>query len=397
MSKTHKIYFLLALSGILLITSILAILPYATFLSTTYPTGGSQVTNLPTAPVRTTKAAPNQSQQAAVKPDARQVNNLTEGGRVEQKAHSLLVTGQFRALDKLAKDLRNGKRRVTDGGWALSSFYTGVSSIYKTEKEPFETDSRWSARIEQLKRWKMNSPKSVTARIALAKAYINQGWFARGTGTANTVSAQGFQLLEERINLADDELFEAQDLDEKCPEWFSDKLLIARVSRASKSKFEEIFRAAIAFEPGYQDFYREKSEALKPKWGGSLSEWRSFFANIPEIARSSGSDEGPMLYLLVSLDAIRDFGLISDMSIISKEINRTGYQQMSSKYGVTSWMLNEFAYLSVITLDGESARAAFEKIGDKPDPSVWTKEKFYRIREMVETDPVYNESTRESF
>src|SRR5262249_27327327 len=61
-------------------------------------------------------------------------------------------------------------------------------------------------------------PQSVTARIALATAYPDYGWHARGEGEVETVSDSGWKLLEEPSDKAAEVLKQAWSLLTKCPE-----------------------------------------------------------------------------------------------------------------------------------------------------------------------------------
>jgi hypothetical protein len=63
-------------------------------------------------------------------------------------------------------------------------------------------------------------PQSVTARVALARAYLNYAYDARGEGNAGTVSDSGWKLFAERTAEGKRILDEASALPTKCPEWY---------------------------------------------------------------------------------------------------------------------------------------------------------------------------------
>ena len=214
----------------------------------------------------------------------------SEPGKFEYGINQLLMAKKFAQIDKIAREIRVSKKRFVNGKWALNRLYDGLTTIYATKSEPFETDALWKERIELLKSWKQKFPESATARIALADTYVGYGWFARGTGYLNTVSEENLRLLNERITLAENELFEARSLIEKCPQWYKEKLFLAMANGAPEAEFEALFDEAISVEPNYFPYYSIKSENLKPKWGGSSKKWQEFLNSIPDILAQHNSD-----------------------------------------------------------------------------------------------------------
>ena len=184
----------------------------------------------------------------------------------EAAIRSYLDQGDFDHLDQEAHQARIEKTRFTGGVWKLYSFYSAVTTL---QESGFADDSDWNLLLGKLKAWVTAKPGSVTAQIALADAYVNYGWFARGTGLANTVTPAQWQLFEQRAALARAVLKKASQLNEKCPYWYEAMQHVAQAQGWNKSEARDLMEQAVTFEPSYYHAYREYARYLDPRWYGS--------------------------------------------------------------------------------------------------------------------------------
>jgi len=106
----------------------------------------------------------------------------------------LLQQEDFKKLDCIADAARSGKTTFAGGAPRLHIFYRGLSNI-----DGHTTEDDWKDRIAELGRRVSASPESITARVALAKAYVNYAWNARGDGFSDTVSDSGWRLFAQRL------------------------------------------------------------------------------------------------------------------------------------------------------------------------------------------------------
>src|SRR5580765_2553213 len=128
----------------------------------------------------------------------------------------------FLVLDSVAAAERAGRTRFAGGGWKLYTFYSAVES---PKVKPPATEAEWAATLDRLKRWAAQRPDSVTAQVALAYAYLNYAWQARGNGSDATVTPEGRRLFNERLKLAEEELL---GIHPNCPEWYYVMLQLGR-------------------------------------------------------------------------------------------------------------------------------------------------------------------------
>ncbi|MGH9713397.1 MAG: hypothetical protein ACRD5M_08885 [Candidatus Acidiferrales bacterium] len=279
---------------------------------------------------------------------------------------SYLVERNFSQLEKTANEARAGKARFAGGVWKLYGFYDGVSQPAVGDQA---TDADWTTQIDFLKEWITAKPESVTARLALAEAYIKYADKARGGGYANTVSDDAWKLDAERTDLAAATLVEAARLKEKCPYWYEVMQQVALGQGWEKAQARELFDQAAAFEPGYYHFYREYAFYLLPKWYGGPGDAEAF---ADESYNRVAGPEGKFIYFeIASILTCQCDSTDTDMDHLSWPKIKEGYAALGQLYGSSSLKMNRFAHMAFEAGDRQAAEEAFATIGNDWDHSVW--------------------------
>jgi hypothetical protein len=123
--------------------------------------------------------------------------SVAQGQEAEYRStiQDLVRRSAFADLDAAADSARASKERFAGGVWKLFVFYEGASSPVGGERAGA---ADWNRHLGILEDWVKASPASVTARVALAEAYRNLGWKARGGGFSNTVSESNLQQFEQQ-------------------------------------------------------------------------------------------------------------------------------------------------------------------------------------------------------
>ena len=280
----------------------------------------------------------------------------------------ILNEDKFEQLDCLADRARSGKETFSGGMWKLHLFYVG---FYSPIQFPVThaTEEDWNMHLQRLRQWMTVRPKSVTARIALASAYIYYGWYARSNGTSDTVSRSGWKLFEEQTSEAKRILDEASTLPAKCPEWYVAMQNVARDQGWDVARARALYEEAVRFEPGYYYYPRILANYLLPKWAGKAGDAEKF---IQEASDRIGGDQGDVLYFQIANNVI--CGCDGDPHLSMERIVR-GFHATEKQYGVSMLNLNLIA--SVATKYGENdpimADNAFARIGDQWDEATWEK------------------------
>jgi len=225
-----------------------------------------------------------------------------------------------------------------------------------------------------LEKWVAQRPNSITARVALAEAYLAWGWFARGNGYSDSVSDSGWKLFRDRTSKARSILDEAEKLEEKCPQWFLGMQEVAQVEAWSKEDEDRLLERSIAFEPEYFYVYRAHSMYLLPKWHGEEGD-AAAFAN--EIADRLGGDFGDIVYFDLANYLCWNSDHDSELPKMSWKRIESGFKASEKHYGPSAFHLNQLAYLAqkigqpAVTMD------AMTRLDGNWDESIWKTKKFY--------------------
>jgi len=292
----------------------------------------------------------------------------------------VLKEEKFAELDCLADHARSGKERLPGGLWKIHLLYLGLRQPVPYPVHATQED--WSHLLQRLERWVNTRPKSITARVALALAYLDYAADARGQGYANTVSDSGWKLFEERTNRAKRILKEASMLSTKCPEWYVAMQMVSVNQTWSVAQARALFEEASKFEPEYYTYGRDLAYYLLPKWSGEEGDTEKF---VQEIADGIGGDKGDILYFQIAAANYVICGCDDNPHLSWDRIKR-GFEASEKRYGVSMENLNRIAYLASYfgERDPIYADKIFARIGDQWDVETWrSKEDFEKMKEWT--------------
>lgn len=255
---------------------------------------------------------------------------------LRDKAVALLEQNDFAALDELAGTLRSSHARFEDGSWRLAYFYESLDSL----TERFNTEA-WKELFVRLQRWCDTRPDSVTARIVLANARMSHHDLAEA----------------ERM------LEQARQLPAKDPELHHARLRLGTMRGWDRAKFEQAYREAVEFEPGYHPYYVEKAGYLRAAVGPRV---------VEQFAAEAVDDELYTRTLMWLLWSERDefFGKYG----ASWARMKRGFEEMQREHPTSTWIANNFCMFACMADDAAAARTQFERIGHDWNPYVWRNE-----------------------
>jgi Domain of unknown function (DUF4034) len=295
-------------------------------------------------------------------------------------AARILKEEKFVELDCLADHSRSGRERLPGGIWKIHLLYEGLRQPVPYPVHATQED--WTYLLQRLRRWVKARPESITARVALALAYLDYAHDARGSGYANTVSDSGWKLFEERTAEAKRNLKEASALATKCPEWYVAMQMVSVNQGWSVTEARALFEEANKFEPEYYTYARDLAYYLLPKWSGEPGDTEKF---VQEIADGIGGDKGDILYFQVAAANYVICGCDDDPRLSWDRIKR-GFEASEKHYGVSMLNLNRIAYLASYfgERDPIYADKIFTRIGEQWDQASWeSKEDFEKIKKWM--------------
>src|SRR6185437_10395277 len=201
---------------------------------------------------------------------------------------------------------------------------------------------------------------------------------ARGGGTADQVTDEGWQLFAERSEKAGRILAGGFNLPTKDPEWYLAMQLVLQAQGASKAMQTAMFEKAIAFEPDYQYYYRQQAQMLQPQWEGEEGE-AALFAE--QQADRIGGKKGDMMYYMISTFLNCGCNSENQPNGMSWQRIKRGYNAVEDQYGASLVNMNQMARFAAAAGDMVFAHELFNRIGENWDKDEWqTRKNFESVR-----------------
>jgi hypothetical protein len=317
-----------------------------------------------------------ESQTSASAAASEEFESELSGSQWAHLIETYLVQERFDDLDRMAAKLRSEKSRHPGGGWKLSTFYGALD-------KPESTDQDTQAHLAHLDHWIQQRPESITARVALATSLHRWAWVARGNGMADTVTDEGWRLFNERIEKSRKVLEAAAKLHEKCPQWYSEMMIVGLAQNWDEKQMKAVFEQGIQFEPGYFGLYKQFANYLQPKWDGKPGDASAF---AKASADKLGGEAGDEVYFHIATVLVGKGGPDSAVHEMDWPRIQRGYLVLTTKYGATTFLKNEIALMAYAFQDAAFARKQFDVIGNHWSRSVWKdRERFDRARDWAQS------------
>jgi len=295
---------------------------------------------------------------------------------------ALFVDEQFDALEAIANEYRDTEERWDFGRWKLTTFYSGLEHgkgivTPKTKPMPY---------LQRFDRWIKAYPKSVTARIGLARVRLELAWQSRGGGWASDVSDQGWVGMKRHLEEGWKTLEEAEAIGTADPDLYSQFIQFANALSKSSSEIGTLYEKGIEVNAGYPPLYTSRAWSLMPRWGGRPGELEEFAI---KAAEDSSAVPGTGAYVWVA-------NHIRGMTVTTTFVHRfdwsalyleEGFEDILSVYPDSRWVQNLRARLSGLVGDKQEAQKAFAIIGRDFDTTVWPDKWAYgRWKRWAEND-----------
>lgn len=203
----------------------------------------------------------------------------------QAKLRQWLADRQFVELDGFTDDLRRSRGKYRDG---QSRLMYALAVLQQMKKEELN-DKGYQEKLQLLNDWLAARPDSVTARLLLAKIWIGYGWLARGSGYANTVTPEGWRLLEERVLKSKAILDDLQKSSTKLgADYYCTRLLLGRgLGEAPDRKWVD---TVLKDDPGNLEITNEMAQSLLPRWFGAPGELEEFADDVVERTKDQVGD-----------------------------------------------------------------------------------------------------------
>lgn len=184
----------------------------------------------------------------------------------------LLRARSFDELDRHLAQLAKDKPRTPSGRRVLEVAYSDAANGLTAED------------LESLREWAERRPTSPRALTLLGMALIDQAWAARGSGTVETVSPEGWTLFHARIAAAREALEKAAVLTKDDPNAAAALITVCKAESAPHAEHQRWLARALELDPGDVTAANNFREALSAKWGGSDEAMLDFARQMAKAA-----------------------------------------------------------------------------------------------------------------
>lgn len=252
----------------------------------------------------------------------------------------------FSKLDSLYKQWCTGQDRFPDGLWKLSEYTTALSGL-------FSIWDAWGKDLQKLKAWQQANPNSSAAILAEAEYWWAYAWKARGTGYANTVSKEGWELYRERLNRSKEALSRLNASDLNCPAPYATMISVNFLLGMKEPALREIFSEAVRKFPQYHQIYFSMARTYEPKWGGSIEKYEQFANEAAERTKAfEGMGMYSRVYWLVDYNSGIPFRPETSRTPVWNKL-KAGYEDLIRLYPSSLHNLGKYAGVACRTPDSK--------------------------------------------
>jgi len=278
-------------------------------------------------------------------------------GQIRKHVKELLLQGEFDKITGLAQQYRKSKEKFSDGTWKLHQLYEAFGGCKDMDE--------WTGLLAKLDEWNKHETKDPAPLIAIGNAYWSFGKQARGNGFADTVTAEGWKLLGERLAIGRSKLVADSRKCVTCPEYFVVMMKLGIDGCQERESFMKLFEQGVKLEPTYLYLYEMKSYYILPRWYGKQGELREF---VVETAKNNPEAALWVLWRLqnqgVYQNVCKDEEI--DWNAIKGDLRKC---LESSPAGVGH--ANILAYLSDIAGDAETLAGSLKSVDYQIDVFYW--------------------------
>jgi TPR repeat protein len=215
------------------------------------------------------------------------------------KVESLLQSGQFAALDSLARDLQQKSARFPGGDPQIYAFYEALGAIKDGDCGCMEGTIPFTVKQKQAAKWLSADPASPAAHMAMAMLWINYAWAARGGNYAADVAPQGLRDFHDRLQTANGYIANVDPTNNLFLQY--ERTELAEITPQAKDTIMAAFDATVRADPAWFPIYARKAEMLKEKWYGEPGELVRF---AKSLLHSPDADIGQSAYAEIATEFV---------------------------------------------------------------------------------------------
>lgn len=330
---------------------------------------------------RATPSAARPGEPGAAAPAALQhVSDSDEWFPFEQSVAELLLDEHFGALDSLSATFDASTPLFRDGSSRERHFYLALAG------ENFRISKGQRARfVGSLKKWRAANPDSRAAVAGYACAMVKLAWDERGGAVAARTSARQFDRFAEDLARAWEALEPSANTRGRVGGWYMAALRVGLGMSWERGRLVQLRNDCLRDAPWIESVDGMVARALLPRWNGEPGEWERFAA---AIAESSPDGRGPQRYAWIVTSLQEVHGNLFRETDASWPTAHAGFEALEREHPESVSLPSRHARFAWLAGDRGIAKAAFERLGDRVDLTVWRgDEEFLAARAWANAPP----------
>ena len=214
-------------------------------------------------------------------------------------------------------------------------------------------------------------PRSILPLVFKGDFYASYAWDARGRGFANTVTPEGWKLFGERLDVAEEALTKAWEMDPNDPAAATRMLTVELGQGKGREVMETWFARAMKANPDSRDACFAKLYYLEPKWYGDAKlvlafgrecrDSKNWYATLPFLLITAHQEL--VNYAPDKAAYYRDPVVWQDLQSV--------YRPYLLAFPERAEARNYYAFFACQCGQWSEARRQFDLLGDKVIPAVF--------------------------
>lgn len=213
--------------------------------------------------------------------------------------YGLVDQAKFDDIENMLRIIKSQSRLAY--GLTSEQMRSGVIDAIATRWRWLDQNDRKGDNYKRLEEWRKEG--SMLAVLCSALRHYKRGWNARGGGTSETVTQNGWNEYRKRIALSLKELDEVFELDSKPPLSAFDARVKIGTATGKISEMDPFCRRAMALYPGEEEPHEAVAFKMLPQWFGEPGDFVSFVLSVSKMMKGAESD---LLYVRLLSGAVKN-------------------------------------------------------------------------------------------
>ncbi len=291
---------------------------------------------------------------------------------IQKNAYGLLLRKQYAQIEKQAAQMRRSRAILPDGRWELTYFYRGLAFLPDSA-----SDAEWVTWRDNIQSWVKHSPQSITARVALIRVLQDGAHRARGGGWASEVQNDQWQVVRERVALAEQAIKDSYAMRTQCPGWFAAAQGLALLTDWDRQQYDQFADEGIRLFPAYHDLHFTRVLYLLPRWNGDEGEWQQY---VNRVADQIGGRAGDVFYARVfwSLQSVGSLGKFHEDPQLSWARVDKGYKTLMQRYPKSFGVVSSYTLEAVYFGKRAEVKTLMQRrIRNRAALDIWTTKDYF--------------------